>query len=218
MDRLLHTSDSDHRPDGRGRLSTIGHAEAFRAFAGVAKQAGFRFMLIGGTFRDVAIRASSTRDIDVVLIDREDVDDGEMRAAGFRRRRGTRYAWSYRARGNRVVEIEIAALASSSGSEGPFSVAARHAVTTTVEGTLVSVPTTEDYVALKLIAAAADRRRTARDLADVQFALEAHPDRANDTLSVAGIRARLRDLYGIRGERLKEITSLFRAVPRQRRT
>ncbi len=32
-----------------------------------------RFMVIGGTFRDVAVRPASTRDIDVVLIDRKEI-------------------------------------------------------------------------------------------------------------------------------------------------
>ena len=69
LELFLHPPEAPerHRPAARGRLSTVGHAAAFRAFARVARDAGVRFMVIGGTFRDVAIRAASTRDIDVVL-------------------------------------------------------------------------------------------------------------------------------------------------------
>ena len=47
-------------------------------------------------------------------------------------------------------------------------------------------------------------RRRARDLADVQYAIEAFPEQAHRNLSVPAIRARLRDVYGVSGERLKE--------------
>ena len=55
MDLLLHPGDDPGRgrPERRGRLSTVGHRQAFRAFARAAKRAGIRFMVIGGTFRDV---------------------------------------------------------------------------------------------------------------------------------------------------------------------
>jgi predicted nucleotidyltransferase len=198
----------------RGRLSTVGHGEALRAFARAAKRAGVRFMVIGGTFRDVAVRASSTRDIDIVLIDREELDDDRMREAGFERAPRSRHSWRYTARGGRLVELQVAAVASSTEAAGPFSLALRSAGTATIEGVKVTVPALEDYVVLKLFAAAADRRRRARDLADVQYALEAYPDRARTTLSIAGLWARMRDLYGVRGEKLKDLVALLRQVPR----
>lgn len=215
MELLLHPVDgaSRHRPDRRGRLSTIGHASAFRSFARVAKRAGLRFMVIGGTFRDVAIRAASTRDIDVVLIDCPSLPSEAMREAGFQRATRSAHAWRHRKSG-RVVDVEVAAVASSTESAGPFSIAVQHAETTKIEGVKVTVPRVEDYVILKLLAAAADRRRTARDLADIQYALEAFPDRAS--LSVAAVRARLRDTYGITGSRLKDLIGLLRLVPRPR--
>jgi predicted nucleotidyltransferase len=194
-------------------LSTVGHREAFRAFARAAKRAGLRFMVIGGTYRDVAIRAASTRDIDVVLIDSPDVDAAAMQAAGFRRVRGARYAWRFDARG-RSVDVEIAALASSTAPEGPFSIAYQHAESATIEGITVSVPRIDDYVVLKLIAAAADRRRRARDLADVQAALEAFADHSGVDLSVPAIRARLRDVYRVDAARLRDLVALLRQVPR----
>jgi predicted nucleotidyltransferase len=215
VDLLLHPAgERGHtRPDRRGRLSTVGHGEAFRAFARAARGAGIRFMVIGGTFRDVAIRAASTRDIDVVLVDRERLDAEVMAKAGFTRVPGTPHAWCFRS-GDREVELQVAATASSAEPGGPFSVAFRNAERRTVEGVRVSVPQVEDWVVLKLLAAVADRRRSARDLADVQYALEAYPERVRTTLSVAALRARLRDLYGQRGERLKEIVALLRQVPR----
>lgn len=76
------------------------------------------------------------------------------------------------------------------------------------------MPRVDDYVILKLFAAAADRRRLARDLADVQHVLEAFPERAVTELSIPAVRARLRDLYGVRGERLKDMLALLRQVPR----
>lgn len=87
MEILLHPPDdaSHHPPDPTGRLSTAGHGEVFRAFAGVAERAGIRFMVIGGTFRDVAVRAGSTRDIDVVLIDAAEPPEAAMTAAGSSR-------------------------------------------------------------------------------------------------------------------------------------
>jgi predicted nucleotidyltransferase len=217
VDLLLHPAENrgHDRPDPRGRLSTVGHGRAFRAFARAAKRAGLRFMVIGGTFRDVAIRPASTRDIDVVLIDHKDVDPEIMEAAGFTPVPRSQHAWRYRA-GARTVDLEIAAVASSSEPSGPFSIAFAQAETATIEGTRVTVPRVEDYVILKLLAASSDRRRHARDLADVQYTLEAFPARARTTLSVAAVRARLRDLYALRGQRLKDLVALFRQVPRPR--
>src|SRR5437899_3407086 len=109
MDLLLHPADDQGRgrPDRRGRLSTVGHRQAFRAFARAAKRAGIRFMLIGGTFRDVAVRAASTRDIDIVLIDQKDLTPELMAAAGFARVPRAPYVWRYDAEG-RTVDLEIA--------------------------------------------------------------------------------------------------------------
>lgn len=216
MDLLLHPPDdgSLHRPAGRGRLSTVGHGTAFRAFARAAKKAGVRFMVIGGTFRDVAVRAASTRDIDVVLIDRQELPAEAMRAAGFTRAPHSAHAWHYAARG-RIAELRVAAVASSAGPGGPFSTAFQHAETRVIEGIKVPVPRIEDYVILKLLAAVADRRRFAPDLLDVQYALEAYPESAGGPLSVPALRARLRDLYGIRGDRLKRLLTLLRHVRRQ---
>src|SRR5262245_53113775 len=121
MEMLLHPPDdaSRHRPDARGRLSTNGHAAAFRALARVARAAGIRFMVIGGTFRDVAIRAASTRDIDVVLIDHPALPAAQMRQAGFRPVSGSPHAWRHASSG-RVVDVEVAAVASSTEPAGPF--------------------------------------------------------------------------------------------------
>jgi hypothetical protein len=215
VDLLLHPADdrSRHRPDRRGRLSTVGHRAAFRAFAKVARRARIRFMVIGGTFRDLAVRAASTRDIDIVLVDRSELPQEVMAEAGFTRMPGLPHAWRYRA-GDRTVELQVAAVASSKESAGSFSVAYQHAVKATVEGLRVAVPRVEDYIILKLLAAAADRRRRARDLVDVQFALEAYPERVRSGLSVPAVRARLRDLYGCRGEQLKHLVDLFRQIPR----
>ena len=95
MDLLLHPADDQGRgrPDRRGRLSTVGHRQAFRAFARAAKRAGIRFMVIGGTFRDIAVRAGSTRDIDIVLIDRKHLAPELMAAAGFTRVPRAPYVW-----------------------------------------------------------------------------------------------------------------------------
>ena len=114
MDLLLHPADDQGRgrPDRRGRLSTVGHRQAFRAFARAAKRAGIRFMVIGGTFRDIAVRAGSTRDIDIVLIDRKHLAPELMAAAGFARVPRAPYVWRYDAEG-RTVDLEIAAVASS---------------------------------------------------------------------------------------------------------
>jgi len=112
-------------------------------------------MVIGGTFRDVAVRAASTRDIDIVLIDQQELPVTLMREAGFRRVPGARHAWRYRV-GGRNVDLEVAAVASSAEAAGPFSVAFQHARTAVIEGTEVPVPRIEDYVILKLLAAAAD--------------------------------------------------------------
>lgn len=126
---------------------------------------------------------------------------------------GMRHAWRY-AWHERSVDLEIAAVASSTQLAGPFSVAFRHARTKTIEGVKVRVPRVEDYVVLKLIAAAADARRLARDVADIQCALEAYLDRAERELSVPSVRARMRDLYGITGQRLKDLVALLRNVPK----
>lgn len=213
MDLLLHPPNDAgrHPPDARGRLSTVGHAAAFRAFARVAKGAGIRFMVIGGTFRDAVVRATSTRDIDIVLIDRRELPAAAMRAAGFRRVPRSPHAWRFAA-GGRFVDLEIAAVASSAQAAGPFSAAFQHAQTTIIEGVKVAVPRIEDYVVLKLLAAAADLRRRSRDLTDVQYALEAFPEHAAGVLSVAGLRARLRDHYGVTGAQLKDLVALFREV------
>jgi hypothetical protein len=217
VELLLHPADTSdvHRPDPRGRLSTVGHAAAFRAFARAARRARVRFMVIGGTFRDVMIRAASTRDIDVVLIDRDAIDAEILTAEGFSPVPRAPHAWRYATRG-RTVQLEVAAVASSTAAEGPFSVAFRDARTAVIEGVRVTVPTIEDFVILKLLAATADRRRRARDLADIQAALEAFPGR--ETLSIAAIRGRLRTGYGMTGERLKTLVALFRQVPRPPRS
>ncbi len=173
-------------------------------------------MVIGGTFRDVAIRAASTRDIDIVLVDRQQLPSELMRAAGFTPVPDAPHAWRYQARG-RAVDLEIAAVASSGDPAGPFSIALRHAHKATIEGVRVTVPRVEDYVILKLLSAAADRRRRARDLADVQWAVEACAEQAGSSLSIAGLRVRLRDVYGITGQRLKDLVALLRQVPRPAR-
>jgi len=218
VDLLLHPADDQGRgrPDRRGRLSTVGHRRAFRAFARAAKRAGVQFMVIGGTFRDIAVRAGSTRDIDIVLIDRKHLAPELMAAAGFTRVPRAPYVWRYDA-GGRTVDLEIAAVASSTQPEGPFSVAFHHANTAVVEGMEVAVPRIEDFVILKLLAAAADRRRRARDLADVQSALEAFAGHEGSRLSVPAVRARLRDLYGLQGQRLKDLIAMFRLVARPAR-
>ncbi len=219
VDLLLHPpEDGDaHRPDRHGRLSTVGHAAAFRAFARVAQRAGARFMVIGGTYRDIAVRAGSTRDIDIVLVDQTELPEDAMRKAGFTRVLHSPHAWRYAARG-RTVDLEIAAVASlharAGEPRGPFSVALEQACTTTIEGVKVAVPRVEDYVILKLLAAAADRRRMTRDLADVQDTLAAFPEREHPPLSIPALRGRLRDLYGVRGRQLNELVALLREVRR----
>ena len=219
VDLLLHPADDAdaHRPDRHGRLSTVGHAAAFRAFARVARRAGVRFMVIGGTYRDIAVRAASTRDIDIVLVDQTDLPEDAMRKAGFTRAPHLPHAWRYAARGL-TVDLEIAAVASlharAGEPRGPFSVALSQARTATVEGVKVTVPRVEDYVILKLLAAAADRRRMTRDLADVQATLAAFPEREHPSLSIPALRGRLRDLYGFRGRQLTELVALLREVRR----
>src|SRR6266436_6431070 len=196
MDLLLHPADDQGRgrPDRRGRLSTVGHRQAFRAFARAAKRAGIRFM----------------------VIDRKHLAPELMAAAGFTRVPRAPYVWRYDA-GGRTVDLEIAGVASSTEPEGPFSVAFHHADTRVVEGIEVTMPRIEDFVILKVLAAAADRRRRARDLADVQSALEAFAARAGSRLSVPAVRARLRDLYGLQGQRLKDLIAMFRLVARPAR-
>lgn len=212
VDLLLHPSDdgATHRPDAAGRLSTVGHGAAFRAFAKAARRAGVRFMVIGGTFRDVAVRAASTRDIDVVLVDHEEMDAGAMRAAGFERVGGRRHAWRYRLRDGRSVELQVAAVASSTELRGPFSVAWRAARARTIEGVRVMVPRLEDWVALKLIAALADPRRRMRDLLDVRWAIEGAAGGQRRALSVPAVRARLRDAYGLAPGALADAVTLLR--------
>lgn len=172
-------------------------------------------MVIGGTYRDVAVRASSTRDIDVVLVDANELPEKVMREAGFESIEESPHAWRFAA-GRRPAVVEVAAVASSREAKGPFSVAYHEAETRMIEGLRVRVPRIEDYVILKLLAADADPRRRGRDLADVQFALEAYAERAAYELSVAALRARLRDRYGITGEKLRRIVALLRVVPRPR--
>jgi predicted nucleotidyltransferase len=219
VDLLLHPPNDAgaHRPDPRGRLSTVGHAETFKAFARVAQRAGVRFMVIGGTFRDIAVRAASTRDIDIVLVDRQELPAQAMRKAGFTRLPRSPHVWRYATRG-RTVDLEVAAVASSESSagepSGPFSVAYEHAQTAKIEGVAVPVPRMEDYVILKLLAAVADRRRLTRDLADVQYALAAFPEAVHPSLSIPALRGRLRDLYGVRGPQLNEIVTLLRETRR----
>lgn len=217
MDLLLHPPEApeQHRPAARGRLSTIGHAAAFRAFARVARDAGIRFMVIGGTFRDVAIRAASTRDIDVVLIDCGELPRAAMLRAGFRAVPGSRHAWRYQGAGRSRVDLEVAAIASSTEAAGPFSVAYQHSRRARIEGVTVHVPQIDDFVILKLLAAAADIRRHHRDLADVHAALATAPDAARTgALSVSRLRARLRELYGIGGSQLKDLVALLRLARR----
>jgi predicted nucleotidyltransferase len=213
VDLLLHPADrpESHRPDPRGRLSTAGHGPAFRAFARAAKKAGVRFMVIGGTFRDVAVRASSTGDIDIVLVDQPTLPAETMRAAGFTRLSPSGHAWCYASR-DRRVELQVAATASSTEAAGPFSIAFQHAETRVIEGVRVTVPRLDDYVILKLFAASAEARRRARDLTDIQFALDAYAK--DPLLTVPALRARLRDLYGVGGRKLKEMVELLRQARR----
>jgi len=174
-------------------------------------------MVIGGTYRDIAVRAASTRDIDIVLVDQTDLPEDAMRKAGFARTPHSAHAWRYATRG-RTVDLEIAAVASlrapAGEPRGPFSVALDRARTTTIEGVKVTVPRVEDYVILKLLAATADRRRMTRDLADVQDTLAAYPEREHPSLSIPALRGRLRDLYGFRGRQLMELVALLREVRR----
>jgi hypothetical protein len=217
VELLLHRPDepAHHRPRPRGRLSTVGHAAALRAFAGVAKAAGIRFMIIGGTFRDVAIRAASTRDIDVVLVDCAALPKEGMARAGFRPVTGSKHAWRYSRHGQPGVDLEVAALASSTEAAGPFSIAYQHSRTTRIEGVAVRVPRLDDFVILKLLAASEAARRRGRDLTDVQYALEAFPGEAIDgALSVPRLRARMRDVYRVGGERLRAVVALLRQVRR----
>lgn len=216
MEWLLHPPEDGrgHLPDARGRLSSVGHGVAFRAFVRAARRAGVQFMVIGGTFRDIAVRVASTRDIDVVLIDAAAMPEPIMIDAGFVPLPGAAHAWRYE-RGRRPVEIQIAAVGSSTAAAGPFSVAFQHAARRRIEGCLVSVPRLEDFVILKLIAARAELRRRNRDLADVQAALEADPD--SPALRVAALRARMRDVYNFDAARVRALVTLLRQVPRPRR-
>ncbi len=217
MDLVLHRAGTAARqpPQLRGRLSTVGHGTVFRAFARAAKRSGIHFMLIGGTFRDVAVRAGSTRDIDIVLVDQDGLDRAWMSEVGFLPVQGIPHTWRYFVRG-RPIDIEVTAVASSRDPRDPFSVAYQQADSMIIEGRRVEVPRIEDYVILKLCAAAADRRRRARDLADVQDALEAYPHLVKRSLSLAAIEARLREIYAMPPKRLKELIALLKRVPRPR--
>ncbi|HET6202023.1 MAG TPA: hypothetical protein VFI25_04375 [Planctomycetota bacterium] len=196
-----------------GRLSTVGHGEAFRAFCKAADRMGVRFLVIGGTYRDALVRAMSTRDIDVVLVDRDSLSREVMAEEGFRPVEGFPFSWHY-LRGGKPVEVQVGAVASSRAAKGPFSTALAHAEEATIEGRKVLVPRIEDYVILKLLAVEADPRRSYRDLGDVQMVLEAFPELRSTRLSVQAIRARLRDPFGIPGPRLRAHTARFRAVHR----
>jgi predicted nucleotidyltransferase len=215
VDLLLHPLDeaSQPRPNRRGRLSTVGHRAAFRAFARVAEHAELRFMVVGGTFRDVAVRPSSTRDIDIVRVDRKELPEEPMQSAGFVRVEGSPHAWRFTRRGAEV-ELQVAALASSRSLAGPFSIAFKEAVSRKIEGCEVMAPRIEDFVILKLLAANSEVRRRNRDLADVQSTFFAYAQLCSTTLSIASLRARLRDVYGIDGAKLRSLTTLLRQVPR----
>ena len=171
-------------------------------------------MVIGGTYRDALVRAASTGDIDVVLVDQRALDPRAMTGAGFAPVPREPDVWQYRWK-DRVVRLEIAAVASSTERRGPFSIAFQHAEEATIEGVRVSVPRIEDYVILKLLAAISDRRRRGRDLLDVQYALEASGGRA-PALSLPRLRGRLRTVYGVDGDRLKGAIALLRQVPKPR--
>jgi hypothetical protein len=170
-------------------------------------------MVIGGTFRDVAVRPSSTRDLDIVLVDQKELPEDVMTSAGFQRVPPSPHAWRFSRRGT-TVDLQVAALAASGSRRGPFSVAFEHAVPRMIEGCEVLTPRLEDYVTLKLLSAADDARRRNRDLADVQSAFFAYPELCNTTLSIPSLRARLRDLYGVTGTKLRALTVLLRQVPR----
>ncbi len=135
------------------------------------------------------VRAASTWHIDVVLVDREEIDPEIMLDAGFSPVPASRHAWEYESDG-RAVRLEIAAVASSKQAAGPFSVALRHAERRTIAGAgRATSPTCSTR---------SKRSRSAR---------------AGD-LSVPAIRLRLRDAYGKRGPELKDLVALYRAVPR----
>ena len=140
-----------------------------------------------------------------------------MRDAGFKRAPHSPHAWRYGSR-ERIVDLEVAAIATSRADaidpRGPFSVAFEHARTATIEGIRVTVPRIEDYVILKVLAAAADRRRLMRDIADIQQAFAAYPERKHPSLSIAALRGRLRDLYAVRGTRLNDLVALLRQARR----
>jgi len=137
-----------------------------------------------------------------------------MRAAGFTRAPHSAHAWHSSA-GGRTAELQVAAVASSADPGGPFSTAFQQAETRVIEGIRVPVPCIEDHVILQLLAAVADRRRFAPDLLDVQYTLEAYPASATGPLAVPALHARRRDLYGIRGDRLKRLVALLRQARRQ---
>ncbi len=136
-----------------------------------------------------------------------------MEEEGFRRVEGSRFSWRF-LRGEKPVEVQIGAVASTGPAKGPFSIALAHAEEATIEGRRVLVPQIEDFVILKLLAVEAEPRRSYRDLGDIQMVLEAFPELRAGRLSVRGIRARLRSLYGISGPRLRGHAARFRAVHR----
>ncbi len=70
-ERFTHPTRVREARPSDGKRSTIGHPEAFRAFCRAADRMSVRFLVIGGTYRDAPVRAMSTRDIDVVLVDRD---------------------------------------------------------------------------------------------------------------------------------------------------
>ena len=212
-DRFTHPSRVREARPTDGRLSSIGHAEAFLAFCRAADRMGVRFLVIGGTYRDALVRAMSTRDIDVVLVDRDALSPEVMAEEGFRPVEGSPFSWHF-LRGGKPVEVQVGAVASSRAARGPFSIALANAEEATIEGRKVMVPRIEDYVILKLLAVEDDPRRSYRDLGDIQMTLEAFPELRATRLSVQGIRARLRDLYGIPGPRLRGHAARFRAVHR----
>ena len=192
MELLLHPPDdaSRHRPDARGRLSTIGHAAVFRALARVARQAGIS---LHGHRRHVSRRRRPCR-----------------QHARHRRRldRSPRLARRPDAAGRLSTCARLAACMAPrverprrgrrgcgggflDGTSSPFSVAFQNARKVRIEGIAATVPRLEDYVVLKLLAAAAERRRTARDLTDIQYrvrGLPAGPSPVPDRLACSPAR------------------------------
>jgi hypothetical protein len=84
---------------------------------------------------------------------RKELPEDIMESAGFSRVSGSPHAWRFARRGA-DVELQVAALAASSSRGGPFSVALEQAVSRKIEGQKVLTPRIEDYLILKLLAAA----------------------------------------------------------------